>query len=123
MLKPGGIGLRVSTVTTSPYSNGMGWPTLSLKYTATFLKLVVFMGMNMRFGKSVVVMASLDWFFTDIHRRRGASVSPTTTFLTISLYTYTELFLKLRAVTSVLKSSGSSASTQVHLSFEAQLER
>ena len=99
MLKPGGIGLRVSTVTTSPYLNDMGWPTLSLKYTVTSLKLVVFMGMNMRFGKSVVVIASFDWFFTDRHQRRGASVSPATTFFTRSVYTYTEWFLKLMSVT------------------------
>ena len=47
-----------------------------------------------------MVMASLDWFVTDIHWRRGVSVSPTTTFLTMSVYTYTEWFLKLTSVTS-----------------------
>ena len=38
--------------TTSPYSNGMGGPMLSLKYMVTSLMLVVFMGMKMGLGKS-----------------------------------------------------------------------
>ena len=65
MLRPGEIGLRFSSTTTSPYSNGMGWPALFLKYIVTSLKLEVFMGMKIRFGKSVVSIASLDYFFPE----------------------------------------------------------
>ena len=46
-------------------------------------------------------MASLDWFFMAMQWKKGASVSPTTAFLIMSMYTYTEWFLKLTFVTSV----------------------
>ena len=70
------MGLRVSTTTTFPYSNGMG-------YT-----MDVLIGRKMRFEMSAVSMASLGWFLTDIHLKRVPSVSPTTTFLTMSVYIY-----------------------------------